>query len=220
MEDKELKLMWNSCHQEINQADVLNLQSWAVNIKTFEYLQKHRAQSKLTGLAKFKKTAIVLGFIWIVLLGVLVWGNQLENLFFTISLGMIMLFTVLAIAVYIKHIILINKINYTEKIVEAQQKLTRLQTSTLSVLRILWLQLPFYTTFFWSNAWIKQDYTFWITAFPITLVSVFVAAWLYKNITLKNAGKKWFRALLGREWNSVVYAKEYLEELEAFTNNR
>ena len=53
-----------------------------------------------------------------------------------------------------------------------------------------------------------------------TLVSVFAAAWLYKNIRLKNAGKKWFRALLGKEWNSVVYAKEYLEELEDFTNNR
>ena len=220
MEDKELKLMWNSCHEKMNQADMLNLQSWAVNIKTFEYLQKHRAQSKLTGLAKFKKTAIVLGFIWVVLLGVLVWGNQLENMFFTISLCMIMLFTTVAMAVYIKHIMLINKINYTEKIVEAQQKLTRLQISTLSVLRILWLQLPFYTTFFWSNAWMKQGYSFWITAFPITLVSVFAAAWLYKNIRLKNAEKKRFRALLGKEWNSVVYAKEYLEELEDFTNNR
>ena len=47
MEDVELKKMWNSLNQNIDEAKILNLQSWAVNVKAFEYLQTHKAQSKL-----------------------------------------------------------------------------------------------------------------------------------------------------------------------------
>lgn len=220
MEDQELKLIWGNYNQQLNESKVLNLQSWAVNLKTFAYLQKHRSQSKLSSLARFKRRAVVLGFVWIALLGLLVYGNQLANLYFAVSLGMIALFTAIAIVVYIKHNLLIQKINYTESIAEAQQKLTKLQTSTIEVIRILWLQLPFYTTFFWSADWIKHDITFWFTAFPITLAAVILSLWLFRNISVKNAEKKWFRVLLGKEWKDVVYAKEYLQELEEFTDDR
>ncbi len=216
MEDIELKNMWKAYDQKIEEAKILNLQSWAVNIKTFEYLQTHKAQSKLNSLSTFKKWAVILGILWVLFLGALAYGNHFQNLYFTISIIMIMFFSVMAIAVYIKHIVLINNINYSESIVDAQKKLTELQASTINISRVLWLQMPFYTTFFWSTKWITSDYKFWLISFPVTLAFAFLSIWLYRNISLKNSGKKWFRILLNKEWTSVVNAKKYLDEIDEF----
>ncbi len=217
MEDIELKNIWKSYDQKIDEAKILNLQSWAVNIKTFEYLQTHKAQSKLRSLATFKIWAIVLGIFWLLFLGVLAYGNHFQNVYFTSSVIAIMLFTIIAIAVYIKQVVLINQINYSESIVTTQQKLTELQASTLNVARVLWLQMPFYTTFFWNTEWITGDIKFWLVAFPITFFFTFLAIWLYRNISLKNANKKWFKILMGKkEWESIIIAKKYLDEIEEF----
>ncbi len=217
MEDIELKNMWKAYEQKIDEAKILNLQSWAVNIKTFEYLQTHKAQSKLKSLSIFKRWAVVLGILWVVFLAVLAYGNHFLNPYFTISVIILMLFSIIAIAIYIKHILLIQQINYSESIIDVQKKLAELQSSTINGLRILWLQLPFYTTFFWSTKWMMSDIKFWLIAFPITLFFTLLAIWLYKNITLKNVNKKWLKILLGnKEWTSIIKAKEYMNEIEEF----
>jgi hypothetical protein len=216
MEDIELKEMWNSYNQSIEEAKILNLQSWAVTIKTFEYLQIHKAKSKLSSLSAIKKRAVVVGMLWIFFLGLLVYGNQLQNLYFSVSLTMLIFFSIAAIAVYLKHIYMLNKINYSENLIDAQKKLTELQTSSINVFRVLWLQMPFYTTFFWSTKWIASDYKFWAIAFPVTLFFTCLSIWLYRNISLKNADKKWFKLLLNGEWNSLSIAKKYLNEIEEF----
>lgn len=216
MEDIELKEMWNSFNQSAEEAKILNLQSWAVNIKTFEYLQKHKADSKLKSLSAIKKWAVAAGVLWILFLGLLVYGNQLQNIYFTVSLVILIFFSVSAIAVYLKHIFMINNINYSESLVDAQKKLTELQASSIDIIRLLWLQMPFYTTFFWSTKWITSDYKFWAVALPITLFFTFLSLWLYRNISLKNADKKWFKILLNKEWTAVSDAKKYLDEIEDF----
>lgn len=220
MEDLELKKMWNAFNQNIDEAKILNLQSWAVNIKTFEYLQTHKAQSKLKSLSTLKKWAVALGILWVSFLGLLLYGNHFQNLYFSVSVCMLMFFSVAAIAVYIKHIVLIDKINFSESVVDAQKKLTELQTSSITIIRLLWLQMPFYTTFFWSTEWLTSDYTFWLIAFPITIFFTFLSIWLYKNISLKNVDRKWFKILLSKEWTSVSSAKKYLNEIEEFKNDK
>ena len=130
---------------------------------------------------------------------------------------MILLFSVLAIAVYIRQIVLINQINLSESIVDVQEELAVLKASTINIARILWLQLPFYTTFYWSSEWIHRDLNFWFAAFPVTLLFTALAIWLYRNISYKNAEKKWFRILLGNtEWGSVIRAIKYQKEIEEF----
>ncbi len=217
MDDIELKNMWKACDPKMEEAKILNLQSWAVNSKTFEYLQTHKVQSILKSLSTFKKWTVALGILWVLFLGILVYGNHFENLHFSISVIIILLFTITAIIVYIKHIVLINQLNYSESILETQKKLTELQASTIKIVRILWLQMPFYTTFYWNTKWINSGIKFWLIAFPITLFFTFLAIWLYRNISLKNADKKWFKILLGdKEWTSLIKAKRYLEEIEEF----
>ncbi len=217
MEDIELKNIWKVYDQKIEEAKILNLQSWVVNLKTFEYLQTHKAQSKLRSLANFKIWAIVAGIVWLLFLGVLAYGNHFQNVYFTSSVIAILFFTIIAVAVYIKQVVLINQINYSESVVNTQQNLTELQASTINVARVLFLQTPFYTTFFWSTKWITSDIKFWLIAFPVTLFFTFLAIWLYRSISFKNANKKWFKILMGKkEWESIVIAKEYLNEIEEF----
>jgi hypothetical protein len=219
MEDIKLEDIWKTYSQEMANAKVLNMQSWMISSKTFEYLQMHKAQSKLRSLSNFKKGAVLLGILWVLLLGTLVYSNGFKNAFFSISVLMIMIFSIIAIVVYIKHIVLINQINYTESIIDAQKKLAELQASTINIVRILWLQLPFYTTFFWSRQWIASDIKFWLIPFPITLLFVSLAIWLYRNISYKNVDKRWFRILFsGIEWTPVIKAINYLKEIEDFKN--
>ncbi|HZE83744.1 MAG TPA: hypothetical protein VE035_05505 [Puia sp.] len=220
MEDTELKEMWKEYDQRIEQAKVLNLQAWAVNLQTIEYLQAHKAKTKLGSLASFKIWMVVFGMLWVVVLGVLLYGNQGKNIYFTVSVAMLMIFTLLANAVYIWHIVLIRQVNFSESIITMQEKLSELQASTINIVRILWLQMPFYTTWFWNSKWIRDaGLNFWLTAVPITLLFCLLSIWLYRNISYKNVNKKWFRILFrGKDWDSVISAIHYLDEIEEFKN--
>lgn len=219
MEDLELKNIWQSYDRRLEESRILNLQSWALNLKCFEALQRQKANSKLNLLAAYNTRVIILGIVWVLFLGVLVYGNQLENLYFTFSVSMIMLFNIFAVAVYITHNIIIKRINYSESIIDTQKKLSRLQASTINSTRILFLQTPFYSTWFWHSSWIDySSWQFWGITFPITLLLTLAAIWLFKNISLKNMHKKWLKALMmsGPEYKYVLKAKEFIEEIEEF----
>ncbi len=220
MEDIELKNMWDASNQQLEQARVLNLQSWVLSTKTFEYLQKHKAQSKLDGLSTFKKWMIALGILWSLFLVLLVTGDHFRHIYFSASVAILAAFNIYAVYAYINQVILIKQINYESSIIDTQKKLTELQVSTISIVRILFLQAPFYTTFYWNTQWMQTDSKFWLISFPISILISLASLWLYRNISFKNAGKKWFRNLMGtREWTSIIDAKQYLEEIEELKNN-
>lgn len=220
MEDIELKKMWEASGQQLEQARVLNLQSWVVSTRTFEYLQKHKAQSKLNGLSRFKKWMIGFGIIWCLFLLLLLVDDHFKHFYFSASVAILAVFNIYAVYAYIKQVILISQINYESSIIDTQKKLTELQVSTVNIVRILFLQAPFYTTFYWSTQWMQTDYKFWLITFPISVLILLASLWLYRNISFKNAGKKWFRLLMGtREWTSIIDAKKYLEEIEEFKSN-
>jgi hypothetical protein len=67
----------------------------------------------------------------------------------------------------------------------------------------------------------KQDPAFWHIAFPVTLLLAAGSIWLYRNIDIRNADKKWFRLLFsGKEWTSVIRAMKYLGEIEEHKKKR
>lgn len=217
MEDNELQSMWRADATKVDPAYVMNLQAWALHARTIEYVQTFKAEASLRSLVAFKKNAVIIGIIWSLLLGMLIYGNHFKNVFFSGSLSVILLFSIVAIVVYIRQIVLIKSINYGEKVVGIQEKLLKLQVSTVNIIRLLWLQLPFYTSFFWSREWIETDPAFWYTAFPITLVFTFLAIWIYRHISFKNTDKKWFGKLLGKkDWGSIIAARASLDEIATF----
>jgi hypothetical protein len=219
MEDITLQNMWAAYDRQLEESKVLNLQSWALNRQAFEMMQTQKAQSKLNRLATFKTRAVVLGVIWAAFLCFLVFYKiSWQGIFFNISAGMIALFTILAIVTYIKHIVLIRQIDESGSIVETQQKLAELQSSTIRIVRILWLQMPFYTTFYLTPAtFVYGGITAWVITIVTTGLFTLAAIWLYKNINYSNRHKKWFKILFGSiEWTAVIKAMEYLEEVEQF----
>ncbi len=219
MEDSELKNLLESYNHKLEEAKVLNFQSWVLNHKCYESIQSQKAKSKLKSLITFKMVAVVLGILWVLFLGYLLYYSmQMSKIFFVISAGAIMLITLIAIIVYAYHIVLINKINNSENVLKTQETIARLQLSTINIARILFLQSPFYCTFWWSTQMIvNSPVPFWLISFPIALLFTFASIWLYRNISYRNVNKKWFKILFNSpEWTLLTKASAFLNEIENF----
>lgn len=219
----ELQNIWKAYDRKLEEARVLNLQSWALNFKSFEAIQTQKAKSKLNSLGRFKTWVIVIGILWVAFLGFLIYHSlTFSKIFFVLSAGMIALFNVFAIIVYIQHVVWIRQIDNSESVVDVQQKAAKLQTSTLQIVRILFLQMPFYTTWWFTPQMVTSgDLKFWLITIPITLLFTFLSIWLYRNINYKNADKKWFKILFNSpEWTSVAKAIQFVKEIEDYKNDR
>jgi Na+-driven multidrug efflux pump len=106
--------------------------------------------------------------------------------------------------------------------VDTQEKLAGLQSSIIRTLRITWVQLPFWSTFFISNALIRNGgRQFLMIQIPITLFFTIVAIFLYRNITVENAEKKkWVKGMIrGSGIKSVSRAMDFMREIEDFKKN-
>jgi hypothetical protein len=211
MEDIILKNLWKAQDEKLDR-------TMKQNLFIIESMQKQKAASKLNGLARLKLVAVILGIIWSLFLGILIYGNQLQNMYFTVSAGMIMLITIAAIIAYVRHIALIKNLDYSQSIAETQKKLAKLQASTFNN-RFILLQTPFYTTWFWSTEMIQASVTkFCLIAVPITILFSVVTIWLYKNLTPLKMHKKWVSYLLKNdpEQVPVIKAQKFLNEIEEF----
>lgn len=219
MDDLELSELWKQYNQKIECAKILNLQSWVLHLQTFEYLQTEKAKSKLNAISRFKKWVIALGLLWVFFLVFLIVNSLVwSKVFFVASVAIILGFNIYAVGVYIQHTVLIYEIDNSDSLMEVQEKTARLKASTLQSTRVLFLQTPFYATFFWNFQWMRESpASFWLVAFPIALLFALLSIWLYRNIHPRNAGKKWFKLLFsGREWTSVIKAMDYLKEIEEY----
>jgi NO-binding membrane sensor protein with MHYT domain len=128
------------------------------------------------------------------------------------------LLTALAIGIYIYQLHLINTINFAEPVLVIQERLSRLITSTLNVTRVLFLQLPLWTIFFWNDGmFVKENWAWWILNIVVTLSFTVIALWLFFNIRIENKDKRWFKLLFsGKEWKPVVESVDMLKQIEGF----
>ena len=85
------------------------------------------------------------------------------NLFFLFSATIQIGLTAIALIIYIYQLIKIYEVDITDPILKTQNKLANLKTSTLWITRILFLQLPVWTTFYWNTSMIENGNWFlWI----------------------------------------------------------
>jgi hypothetical protein len=212
MEDMDLKAIWKAYDNKLEKLVQLNLQN-------FKALQTQKAGTTLRQLFLPKTIGIVLGQIWVLFLGTFAFfALKHVYLFFGISVAAIMLITIIAMAAYIRDMVLIYRINNDDSITGVQEKLAQLQLSTITTIRISVLQLPFYTTFFLSGGMlVSGNFIYLALAVITTGLAIFGAIWLYMNINYKNVDKKWLRFLLkGSGWNATIKAMEFLKEIDAF----
>ena len=92
--------------------------------------------------------------------------------------------------------------------------------TTLLVARLLFLQLPLWTTFYWNKSMLQNGNIglyLYILQIVITLLFSFIAVWLFRNIKYENREKKWFRLIFnGKEWSPVMKSMELLSHIDEY----
>lgn len=212
MQELEIINLWKQYDEKLEQ-------SLSLNRKIVAELQQQKAKNALRPVKQIKLLAVIAGLIYVGFLAFLVYNSlKFENIFFVASLSISIVITIIAIVVYVDQIYLINDIDNSESVVYIQQKLSALQTSTLKIVRILLLQLPFYSTWYINFQWIKESpNSFYFIHLPIVCLFALASIWLYRNINLKNMDKKWFKILFSSaEWTSVIKSGQFLKEITAF----
>jgi len=221
MEDRSFENMLQSFKEKDNDTWLMNVMQ--LNMDCIITVQTQKAKSKLTSVAIIKVLGILLGLLWVWLLGSLGFAAYIVgNIFFAVSAGAVMFISIVAIIVYIKHLVLIAQIKESDSITYNQRKLAELQTSTLKITRILFLQMPFYSTWFITPTLLANAGTAeLVIQVVITASLTFLSIWLYRNISFKNANKKWFRILFGNsEWTGVTKAIAFMKEIDDFKNDK
>lgn len=208
MEDTEIMNLWKSYDKKLDQNLVLNR-------KNAEDITKMKIQSLLSSMKPIKIFTILVGMAWIGLGGILVANLFLVafteiNKFFLVSASIQLLLTAIALVVYIYQLIMIHQIDISKPIVKTQEHLARLKSSTLWIARILFLQLPVWTTFYLNESmFTNRNSVLLIIQVIITFSFIFLATWLFFNISNKNKNKKWFRLIFnGREWTPLIKSIE------------
>jgi hypothetical protein len=210
MEETALLNLWKAYDKKLET-------SLAFNRKNAEDITKIKIRSLLGSMKPSKTVAILIGLLWVGAVDYLIVRlYPVATPFFLISAGIQVLLTKMAIGVYLYQLILIHRTDITSPILATQDKLARLKASTLWVTRLLFLQLPVWTTFYWSKSMLENgDAILYLVQFLITLSMTYLAVWLFLNIKYENRDKKWFRLILGgAEWDPVMKSFDLLNQTE------
>lgn len=216
MNEAEIKRIWKSAHQKY-ESDL------TPEINNFMEITRLKVYGITGSMKPLKKFTILTGFIWVAagiwMLAPVYWHSFSEaNKFFLFSASLQVILTAVALLIYTYQLLQIYRIELDDAIVQTQRKLVQLKISTLRAAKILFLQLPFWTTFWWNDRMLEQ-WSFLQWAFPlaVTLASTILALWLFMNINLENRNRKWFKVLFsGKEWTPILQSLELLDQLDAF----
>ena len=216
MNETELKLLWQATNEKVER-------SLRVNQKNADEITRLKAKDLLSSMKPTKVFALAVGIIWVMALGIIL-GKLIVNhlgeisICFLLSATIQVLLTVVAIGVYVYQINLINKVDFSEPVLAIQEKVSRLKISTLNVSRLLFLQLPVWTTFYWNEKmFAAENWMLWILQGIVTLSFIYVALWLFFNIKYENRNKKWFQLIFrGKEWQPILQSMELLNQIEQF----
>ncbi|MEO5685119.1 MAG: hypothetical protein ABIQ88_20915 [Chitinophagaceae bacterium] len=212
MEDIEIVNLWKQYSKKLDESLVLNTQHAAD-------ITKMKVQSFLNGMKPLKIFTVLLGFFWVGFLDVLI--IHLFNTatsFFLVSATILSLLNKLAIGIYLYQLILIYQADINQPVLATQDKLARLKSSTLWIARILFLQLPLWTTFYLTTSMFTNgNNVFYIVQISVTLLFTLAAFWLFFNIRFENKDRKWFRLIFnGNEWTPVMKSMELLDQVREY----
>ena len=179
MDEMTLKKLWQSSTEQLEL-------SLAIGKKNAAEITKIKVQTILFSMKPIKIFSILAGILWVGFVDVLMINLfQVANPFFLISAGIQVILTKLAIGIYLYQLILIHQVDMSGPILEIQEKLARLKSSTLWVARFLFLQLPVWTTFYWNESMLSSsNFLLYIIQGIVTLSFTVIAVWLFLNIKL------------------------------------
>jgi len=212
MEDTEIINLWKSYDKKLEE----NL---LFNKKNAEDITKIKVQSFLSSMKPMKIFIVLFSLLWVGFVDILIFNIfAVASPFFLVSAAIHVLLTKLAIGIYLYQLILIYQVDINEPVLATQEKLVRLRSTTLWISRLLFLQLPVWTTFWWNEIMLREWNVFqWLISGSVTLAFAIAAIWLFFNIKFENKDKKWFRFLFtGIEWNPLVKSMELLSQIDEY----
>mgnify|MGYP003542861450 FL=1 len=215
MQESEILNLWKTYNKKLEENLVLNK-------KNAEEITRIKVKSFLSSMKPLKLFTILVGIMWVVFVDVIIFSQlQDANLFFLLSAGIQVVLTKAAIVIYIYQLILIHQVDISEPVVVTQLRLARLKSTTLWVARLLFLQLPVWTTFYWNQGMLENgNLTLYIIQAITTLAFTYAAVWLFLNIRHENKDQKWFRLIFdGNEWSPVIKSIELMNQLNEFTED-
>lgn len=216
MNELEIKKLWQATNDKLEESIVINKN------KT-EDITRLKVHSILSSMKPIKIFTLLVGVLWvgiglIALSSIYVNSFSEANKFFLFSASIQVALTAMALFVYLYQLIMIYQVDITDPIIRTQEKLASLKISTLWVTRILFLQLPVWTTFWWNETMLTDwGILQWIVTLFFTFSFTFFSIWLFFNIKYENRDKKWFQLIFnGKEWTPLMKSMKLLEQVEDY----
>ncbi|MEA5127066.1 MAG: hypothetical protein VB074_02685 [Proteiniphilum sp.] len=216
MNELELKELWRTANEKLEE-------SFTINRQNTEDITRIKVYTSLSSMKPIKIFTLLVGILWvglgaIILSHIYLYAFSEANKFFLVSASVQVVLTAIALWIYLYQLIKIYEVNSYDPILETQEKLVQLRISTLWSARILFLQLPVWTTFWWNETMFTDWNLFqWILTAVVTVSFTYVSIWLFLNIKYKNRNKKWFQLIFsGKEWTPLMKSMELLEQVEEY----
>lgn len=214
MNDTDLKYLWQTGNDQIELSQTSDKTS-------LDSLTKRNVNHFLSSMKPIKIFTLLLGILWVfgigyVLIKLTLNAYEQVSPYFLYSAYFQVMLTAMAIILYIFQLITLYSIDFDKPVIILQKKLINLKISTLNITRILMLQLPFWTTFYWNEGMFKNGtLALFIIQGTVTISFTYLAIWLYFNLKFENMDKWWFKLLLnGKEWEPLMTSIEILNEME------
>lgn len=216
MNEIELKQLWQASNERLEKSmELISRQA--------EDITHLKVQNFMSSMKPVKIFTIVAGILWVGIVGKIIVSLMIAapsevSMFFIVSATAQVCLTAMALIIYVYQLITIWRIDISQPLLVTQERLAELRASTLWVTRILFLQLPFWTTFYWNESMMANgSLLLWIVQLLITVLFTYVAAWLFLNINYSNKDKRWFRLLFnGREWDPIIRSMDLLEQIDEY----
>ena len=216
MNELELKKLWQTTIERIDNSVFIN----KINL---EEIMKLKVQNLLNSMKPLKIFTLIIGLIWviigsIILINIYLYNFSESNKFFLFSATAQILLTTIALFIYIYQLIEINRIEIYAPIFKTQDKLAKLRLSTLWSARILFLQLPVWTTFWWNKTMFDNWNWFqWTFPIAITVAFTYAALWFFFNIRYEKRNTYWFKYIFkGKEWTPLLKSIDLMDQLSEY----
>ncbi len=216
MEDTEMISLWKAYDRKLEA-------SLSLNRKIAEDITKIKVKSLLASMQPLKIFAVLAGVLWVLFGGsliasLLVSASGHVSPFFLVSAAIQLSVTAVAVAIYAYQLVLIQQVDISQPVMATQGRLANLQSSTLWSARVMFLQLPVWTTFYWNEGMMENGVTaLHLLQVAVTILFTWAAMWLFVNIKYANKDKEWFRMIFnGKEWEPLLKSMEFCVQIEKF----
>ncbi|MFN5088461.1 MAG: hypothetical protein ACK5F6_00470, partial [Bacteroidota bacterium] len=208
------KYLWQAGYEQI----AINQKSDKTSL---DNLTKRNVSHFLSSMKPIKIFTLLAGLLWVLGIGyvliklTIIAYDQVSPYFLYSAFFQVML-TAMAVILYIIQLSTLYSIDFNKPVVILQKTLINLKASTLNVTKILILQLPFWTTFYWNESMFKNGtLPLFILQGAVTISFTCLAIWLFFNLKFENADKWWFKLLLqGKEWEPLITSIGILNDME------